>query len=56
MFRTKPNTTTIVVAKNPKLDNVPVNVVVVVTMCSQTSKQHVLRERELMMEKTTINW
>jgi uncharacterized Fe-S cluster protein YjdI len=36
MLWTKPNTTTIVSTKNPKLDNVPINVVVVITTCNQT--------------------
>jgi hypothetical protein len=38
MFRTKPITIAIVVAKTPKPDNVLVNVVVVFTTCSQVLK------------------
>jgi hypothetical protein len=39
IFQTKPNITTTLVTKSPKLDNVPVNVVVVVTTRSQTLEQ-----------------
>ncbi len=38
MFWTKLTTTAIVVAKNPKFDNVPINVVIVVTTHSQVPK------------------
>jgi hypothetical protein len=48
MFRIKPTITTNVVAKNPKLDNVLLNVVVVIMTCSQVPEQQVLKEHELM--------
>ncbi len=38
MFWTKPTTIAIVVAKNPKFDNVPINVVIVVTTHRQVPK------------------
>ncbi len=55
MFQTKSNTTTIVIAKNPKLDNVQVNVVIVVMTRSQALEQQVLKERELVKAKTTTD-
>jgi hypothetical protein len=39
MFQIKPNTTTTITSKNPKPDNVLVNVVAAITTCSQTSEQ-----------------
>jgi hypothetical protein len=44
MFQTKPTITTTILAKNPKPDNVPINVIVVVTTCSQVLEQQVLRK------------
>jgi hypothetical protein len=38
MFWTKPITTATIVTKNPKPDNVPVNVIVVITTHSQVPK------------------
>jgi len=56
MFRTKPTTIAIVVTKNPQLNNVPVNVVVVIMTHSQVPKQQVLRECEPLKVKTIIDW
>ncbi len=55
MFQTKPNIIAIIVAKNLKPNNVVVNVVAIITTHSQTPKQQVLREGELVKAKTTID-
>jgi hypothetical protein len=44
MFQTKPTITTTIVAKSFKLDNVPVNVIVIVTTCSQVL-EHISAQR-----------
>jgi hypothetical protein len=54
MFRAKPTIITIVVAKPSKLDNVPVNVVVVMTH-SQVPKQQMFRECKLMKVKIIVD-
>ncbi len=57
MFRTKPvsyNVTTTL--KLPKTNNVPFNVITIVTTCSQHSKQHVFKERELIKAKGVEDW
>ncbi len=54
MFRNRPTITTIIIPKNLKPNNVPINVVIVTTH-SQVPRQLVLRERELMKAKTTTN-
>lgn len=56
MFHTKTNIVVIVVPKFPKLDNVPVNAVVVVNTHSQMPEQHVFRECEPVKAKTTADW
>jgi hypothetical protein len=56
MFQTKPTIITTIVTKNPKHDNVPMNVVVDVTTRSQIPKQHALRECELVKAKATADW
>lgn len=53
MFCIKSNTTTTIVPKSFKLDNVPINVIVVVTTCNQVLEQQVLRECEPMKEKNS---
>ncbi len=54
MFKTKlVSSNAIITPKPPKLNNVPVNVVVDVTTRNQQSKQHVLKEREA---KGAENW
>ncbi len=55
MFQIKPTTTTIVIVKNLKLNNVPFNVVNVVTTCSQVQEQHVFKKHEPMKAKTIVN-
>ncbi len=50
MFRTKSNTTTTVVPKACKLDNVLVNVVVTVTTCNQVPKKKMIKEHELVRQ------
>ncbi len=54
MFQTKPTTTTNVVAKNPKPNNVLVIVVDVVMTCSQVLEQQVFRKRESMKPKIIV--
>jgi hypothetical protein len=39
MFQNKPTTTTTIMAKSSKSDNVPINVVIVVTTCNQVLEQ-----------------
>jgi hypothetical protein len=56
MFRTKPTITITIITKNPRHDNVLINVVVDVTTCSQVPKQHAFRERELVKAKVAPNW
>lgn len=51
MFRTKPISSTSVTHKSTKLDNVLVNVVAIVTTQSQSPKQQVLKEHELIKAK-----
>jgi hypothetical protein len=52
MFRTKLVSYNIITSlKSPKLDNVLVNVVVVVTTYSQQLEQHVLKERKFVKAK-----
>jgi len=51
MFLTKPTTTTTIIAKNLKPNNVLINVVIVMMTCSQVLKQQVFRERESMKAK-----
>jgi hypothetical protein len=41
---------------SPKTNNVPVNVIVVITTCSQQSKQHVFKKRELVKAKKIEDW
>jgi hypothetical protein len=53
MFRIKPTTAATVIAKNLKLDNVPINVVIVIMTCSQVLEQQVIGEHELMKVKAT---
>ncbi len=55
MFRTKPIISIIITFKPPKLNNVPINVVVVVIISSQQPKQ-VLKERELVKAKGVEDW
>jgi len=55
MFQIKPTITTIVIVKNLKPNNVPFNVVDVVTTCSQVQEQHVFKKHELMKAKTIVN-
>ncbi len=55
MFQNKPTTTTTIMAKSSKSDNVPINVVIVVTTCNQVLEQQVLKELEPMKAKTTTN-
>jgi hypothetical protein len=54
MFQTKPTTTTILVPKPSKLDNVIINVAVIITTHSQVL-EHVLRGCESVKEKTTAD-
>jgi hypothetical protein len=56
MFQTKPTTTTTIVSKPFKFDNVPINVVVVIMTCNQVPEQQVFRECELMKAKVATNW
>jgi hypothetical protein len=56
IFRTKPTTTTTIVSKPFKFDNVPINVVVVIMTCNQVPEQQVFRECELMKAKVATNW
>jgi hypothetical protein len=56
MFQTKLTTTTTIVSKPFKFDNVPINVVAVIMTCNQVLKQQVLKEHELMKAKITIDW
>jgi hypothetical protein len=55
-FHTKTNFVAIIVPKVLKPNNVLVNVVVVVTICSQVLKQQTLRQCEPMKAKVTTNW
>ncbi len=55
MFQIKQTITSPIVTKNPKPNNVLVNVVVIVTTCSQVPKQHVFKECELVKEKAVID-
>jgi hypothetical protein len=55
MFPTKTNFVAIIIAKALKHGNLLVDVVVVVTICSQILKQQTLRQCELMKEKTITN-
>jgi len=55
MFQIKPTTIAIVVVKFYKLDNVLLNVVIVVMTRNQVPKQHVLKRRESMKAKATID-
>ncbi len=55
MLRTKLTITATIVTKNPKHDNVPVNVVDDVIACNQVPKQHALRECESMKAKATAD-
>jgi hypothetical protein len=57
MFKIKPtssNATTTL--KLPKLDTIPINVVVVVIIHSQQPEQQVLKEREVVQAKGVKNW
>jgi hypothetical protein len=56
MFQTKPTTTTTIITKPSKLNNVPVNVIVIVMTRSQVREQHVFRKHEPMKSKMTTNW
>jgi hypothetical protein len=47
------NTTT---PNPPKLDNVPINVMVIVITCSQVSKQQVLRNKKPIKATRTHDW
>jgi hypothetical protein len=55
MFQTRPTTTTTIIPKNLKPNNVPINVVIITTH-SQVPEQQVLKEHEAMKAKTTIDW
>jgi hypothetical protein len=44
MFRTKPKITPPVATKNPKHNNVLVNVIAIVMTCNQTLEQQVFRK------------
>ncbi len=54
MFKTEPVNSN--VTTTPKPDNVPINVVVVVTTRSQQPKQQVLKERESIKAKGVEEW
>jgi hypothetical protein len=56
MFQTKPTITTTLVTKNPKHDNVPINVIANVMTCSQVPKQHALKKHERVKAKTIVDW
>jgi hypothetical protein len=56
MFQIKPTINVIVLAKNLKSDNVPINVIVVVTTHNQVPKQHVLKEQKLVKAKVIADW
>jgi hypothetical protein len=56
MFHTKTNIVAIVVPKLPKLDNVPINVVAIVTTHSQIPEQQVFRKCEPMKAKKIVDW
>jgi hypothetical protein len=56
MFHIKTNIDAIVVPKVPKLDNVPITIVVVVTTHIQMLEQQIFREHEPVKAKTTIDW
>jgi hypothetical protein len=57
MFRYKlVSSNAITTLKLPKLDNVPINVVAVVTTHSQQLEQQVLKEREPIKSKGTKVW
>jgi hypothetical protein len=57
MFNTKhvsSNVTT--TPKPPKLDNVPINVVVIIIICNQQLEQQVLKKRKLVKIKGVRDW
>jgi hypothetical protein len=57
MFNTKHvsfNVTT--TPKPPKLDNVPINVVVIIIICNQQLEQQVLKKRKLVKIKGVRDW
>jgi hypothetical protein len=56
MFQTKPFSFITITFKPPKLNNVPINVVVVIIICNQQPKQQVLKERELVKAKGVEDW
>jgi hypothetical protein len=43
MFQTKPIITSTIISKLSKLDNVPINEIIVVITCNQILKQHVFK-------------
>jgi hypothetical protein len=57
MFRTKVINFNVMTTPKPiKTNNVQVNLVVIVTTCSQQPKQHVFKERELIKAKGVKDW
>jgi hypothetical protein len=57
MLRTKPISSNVAAMPKPsKLDNVPINVVVVITIRSQQSEQKMLKERKLIKIKRAKDW
>ncbi len=57
MFKTKlVNFNATTTFKLPKIDNMPVNVVVVVTTYNQQSKQQVFKEKESVKAKKYEEW
>jgi hypothetical protein len=55
MFRIKPTTTTTIISKPFKLDNVLINVIFVIITHNQIPKQHVFKACEPMKAKTTTD-
>jgi hypothetical protein len=57
MFRTKHVSFNATITLKPfKIDNVPVNVIVVITICSQQSQQQMFKEGGLIKIKRVDKW
>ncbi len=57
MFITKPiSCNAMITPKSPKINNVPINVVGVVTTGNQRSEQHVFKEKEPIKTKGVEEW
>jgi hypothetical protein len=56
MLWTKLTTTTIIVTKNLKPNNVPINVILVVMTHSQVPKQQAFRDSKPVKAKAIVDW